>query len=106
MQKQLFSQLLQSNVLMNNFPIPRLRINKYSQREKTPIQQSISNLQQTQYQQFQSHVASQFPPKQKKPTVILQPPPPGQVHSQPPPPGLSTPQQLLTRPPEFIANKI
>ncbi|GBB87215.1 hypothetical protein RclHR1_13650009 [Rhizophagus clarus] len=84
------------------FPDSSSQDNKYSQQEKMPIQ-SI-NLQ-TQYQQFQSHVASQFPPEQKLQSQS-QPPPPGQVQSQPPPPGLSTPQQLLTRPPEFIANKI
>ena len=91
------------------FPDTSSQDNKYSQQqqEKLPMQQSISNLsqQQTQYQLFQSHVASQFPPEQN-PQTQLQPPPPGQVQSQPPPPGLSTPQQILTRPPEFIANKI
>ncbi|RIA93604.1 hypothetical protein C1645_761917 [Glomus cerebriforme] len=91
------------------FPDSSSQDNKYDQQqqEKMQVQQSISNLQpQTQYQQqFQSHVASQFLPDQNLQSQS-QPPPPGQVQSQPPPPGLSTPQQILTRPPEFIANKI
>jgi hypothetical protein len=80
--------------------------NKYSQQqqEKLPSNSNLSQ-QQVYQQQIQSHVASQFTPEQN-PQAQSQPPPPGQVQIQPPPPGLSTPQQLLTRPPEFIANKI
>ncbi|CAG8576320.1 17645_t:CDS:2 [Funneliformis caledonium] len=91
------------------FPESPSQNNKFGrhQKEQTPLQQSTSNLsQQTQYQQqFQSHIASQFSPGQN-PMSQSQPPIPGQVQLQPPPPGLTTPQQLLTRPPEFIANKI
>src|SRR5688572_18401785 len=88
------------------FPDTSSQDNKYSQQQQEKLS-SISNLsqQQTYQQQFQSHVASQFTPEQN-PQTQSQPPPPGQVQIQPPPPGLSTPQQLLTRPPEFIANKI
>src|SRR6266540_6097504 len=94
------------------FPDSPSQNNKYGrhQKEQMQMQQSISNLsqQQTQYQQFQSHIASQFSLGQNPQSSLSQsqPPPPGQVQLQPPPPGLSTPQQLLTRPPEFIANKI